>query len=45
MCLDRFKRHDESDDTNIVPPTIVELEEELVKVRAWHKRVKGYNND
>jgi hypothetical protein len=36
------KRHDKSEDTNFVPPTVAELEGELDKVRAWHKRIKNY---
>ncbi|WP_182878589.1 AAA family ATPase [Mycobacteroides abscessus] len=39
------KRHDKSEDTNFVAPNIAELEQELEKVRAWHKRIKGYKND
>lgn len=39
------KRHDKSEDTNFVAPTVAELERELVEVRAWHKRIKGYKND
>jgi hypothetical protein len=31
--------------TTEVAPNVTELEEELEKVRAWHKRVKSNNND
>ena len=36
------RRHDKSALVNYVPPTLTELEEELVLVDRWFRRVRGY---
>lgn len=35
-------RHDKSEEVNFVAPTIAEMEAELDRIDAWHKRVAGY---
>jgi hypothetical protein len=36
------RRHDKSAELNHVAPRPEDMEVELALVRAWHKRVKGY---
>lgn len=36
------RRHDKSPATNYVPPEPPALQRELDRIRAWHKRIKGY---
>lgn len=36
------RRHDKSEETNWVPPSIEEMEAELNRADEWYKRVTGY---
>lgn len=38
------KRHDKSAMVNYVAPDVTDLEQEVVQVDTWFKRVKGYKN-
>ena len=35
-------RHDKSEEENFVAPTVDEMETELKRVDAWHKRINAY---
>jgi hypothetical protein len=39
------KRHDKSGITNYVAPSVTALEEEIVRVDRWFRRVKAYKNN
>ena len=39
------RRHDKSEETNYVPPTVDEMQDELDRIKTWRDRVGKYENN